>query len=158
MPRLRYRKDYNLDFEINERTDEETTSAMRYEGEEETERSGASWLSNGAIISSFTTAKLKTTLSQYKAYVKILETELLTRSFINRKHPAEYRILHRKNIKHITPSGDKQPGSKSLRQSRKRSTEVYEVPQLKRSLAKLKLNKVTIDAMIEVFNQTKKGA
>jgi hypothetical protein len=76
MPRLRYYK--NFDYEAN--ADAEDNSEAD---------SGKSWLSNAQIISSFSTSKLEEALARYKAIVRLLEMELLSRSFNNRKHPAE---------------------------------------------------------------------
>jgi hypothetical protein len=77
MPRLRYYKNFN--YEAASADDDDNAESD----------SGKSWLSNAQIISSFSEAKLTEALQRYRAIVRLLEMELLSRSFNNRKHPAE---------------------------------------------------------------------
>ncbi len=66
MPRLRYLKNYNVNFE-DEIEDEEPLT-------------GQSWLSNATIISSLTNDKIRTAIKYHRETVKLLENELICRA------------------------------------------------------------------------------
>lgn len=72
MPRLRYLKNY---YPIGEESDAE-----------ENNRSGASWLSNASIISSFSDEKLKEAITRYKGILQVLEAEVISRTQQNKMY------------------------------------------------------------------------
>jgi len=125
MPRLRYYKNFN--YEASADAEEDDNNA---EG-------GKSWLSNAQIISSFSEAKLKDALLRYKAIVRILEMELLSRSFSNRKHPAESSSSD-SHLFTNTPSSNRN-GRKTSKRERNNNKN-YKVSSMRAMLRTLKIS------------------
>jgi hypothetical protein len=126
MPRLRYYKNFN--YEAIADSDDNNS----VEGD-----SGKSWLSNAQIISSFSTSKLEEALQRYRAIVRLLEMELLSRSFSNRKHPAESSS----NDSHL--SFDPQERDRNGRTTAKRernNNKNYKVSTMRAMLRTLKIS------------------
>src|SRR5882724_3188069 len=74
MPRLRYKKDYDVNFEESEN--------------ERSSTSGQSWLSNATIVAQLSDKKIHEAITHYRALISLLEAELLARSYIA-KHVVE---------------------------------------------------------------------
>jgi len=148
MPRLRHYKNFNFEDDEDDpsRTEQDNDGAYQEIGSSDEEESGKSWLSNAAIISSFSTDKLKQTLSRYKLLIRILETELSARSVINLDHPAEYR---KKTSRSYLASTDNDRRGRT-KKSREGISEVHPFREMRKILRSLSLSQ---DAKRLLFEQ-----
>jgi hypothetical protein len=157
MPRIHRMKDY--DFEINERSDEKMFSKSGEETEENERSSGNSWLSNDAIISSFSESKLKEALTRYKAIVRLLETELLARSFISHTHPNEYFGQDGESYRRAEKEGKRSSSRKrSSRSNGEGNSEIYQVRQITSAMRSMlrKMPSLDSEAKRKLFEEWSK--
>jgi hypothetical protein len=174
MPRLRYYKNYDwlAPGESNDNTNKgaypndnvrnkqdysrDSTESRQYENsieyEDEDERgSGYNWLSNKAIISSFTNDRIKQAIKHYRALLRLFEAELLQRSFTPSKHPAEdrntYTKLRREKSRNTSNSS-----------SERGCSDISQLRSMRRILRQLKLSKEEKRKLFEEWNKIQKGA
>lgn len=140
MPRIRYRRDY--DFRLYEQPDEDSLSENGENGEENDRQenpSGASWLSNSAIASQLSNAKIKQVITSLKAQISVLETELLSRHLSN----SSANSKNWRNIGNARSKQNKQNGEERLypkvigRTSKRRNATFKKVASLRLTLKKL---------------------
>jgi len=143
MPRLRYYKNFN--YEAASADDDDNAESD----------SGKSWLSNAQIISSFSEAKLTEALQRYRAIVRLLEMELLSRSFNNRKHPAESSSSD-SHLSFDSPSSNRNGRTNAKRE--RNNNKSYKVSTMRAMLRTLSISKEAKRKLFEEWCKIQKEA
>lgn len=122
MPRIRYLKKY-------QRIEVEYEDERSYR-DERAEWSGQSWLSNNAIIQTFTDSQLKQAIAHYKIIVDKLEQELWLRS----KNLSSATPLYKSSNNSSTSKGNRSNSRKTSRESVGRTGKKRETNKLFKGL------------------------
>jgi hypothetical protein len=162
MPRLKYYKNYDWNYEKGaypndnirdeQSSPRDTTESRQYENiEYDDEDSGNNWLSNRAIISSFTNDKLRQAIKHYRTLLRLFESELLQRSFTPSKHPSEDRITHRQ----LRKEQSEYEGKKT---SPSRHGDISTLRSIRKMLKQLKLSPEEKRKLFETWTKIQKEA